>query len=159
MVQEEPLKLIDIDWCFYMNSPGCSFIVRHANMLLNSTTSTDSSGFTISVHSAHEQDNISSSRYTLCLRYRGLLPNCSHSLIDFAVHLSMSTFFTFLADVLVLALFGCQAASVWSIESMSDVRSFSRFSTLSLTSLTSFTCSFNTDTIWCDDSFVVLNEL
>ena len=70
-----------------------------------STTGTEASGPTISVHSAHDHDTISSSQNTLCLRYHGLLPNCSHSLIDFAVHLSMSMPFASLADVFVFAFF------------------------------------------------------
>src|ERR1700678_698803 len=100
-------------------------------MLSYSMAGTESNGFAISVHSAEDLDVISSFRYRLCLKYLGLLPSSSHSLNDFAVHLSMSTRFASFANVFVSAFFGGSTASVRSIELMTDINFFSRFAALS----------------------------
>ena len=134
-------------------------MVRQANILLNSIVGTDGNGRAISVHSQHDRDIISSSRYTLYLRYRGLLPNSSHCLLDFAVHLSMSTRPTSLADMSVSAFVSAKTAPLCSIETMADVRSLSRFSTLSRMCLTSAILSLSSDSVWSDNGFVVSCEL
>ena len=134
-------------------------IVSLAMTLEYSLFGIEARGCVISVHSAQEHNDKSSSRYTLCLRYHGLLPNSSHCLIDFAFHFSMSTLLTFFTHVLVFALSRCKLASLFYVELMTHIRFFSGFPVLPLTSFVFTISSINPNPIWRDDGLVVSGKL
>ena len=67
----------------------------------------------------------------------------------------MSTLFALLADVSVLAFVSGETASVCSIETMADIRSFSRFPALSLMPFASSTRALSSNTVRGNDCFIV----